>query len=229
MTRRQLTQDAHHHGEVIILETIAEPGMVALELGANKGVTAIALAKRVGPEGRVYAFEPVPEYFEALTVNLRLNSIENVLVHQLAVTDTESEVRYYKHGEGSGIVRECGSDEILVGTTSVDNFVADQAIDLVDLINMDCEGAELFALRGAEETLRRDAPRIFCEIHHHYLSSLGQSVRDIVHLLCGFGFQVMPVSVENLDKKVDFGCCTHIYAERNGNLLRVKGIGRWQR
>jgi len=224
----QLKQNAHHHGEVTILEAMAEPGMVVLELGANKGVTTVALAKSVGPEGQVHAFEPVPEYYAALIENLRLNEVDNVRAHQLAVTDKESETSYYKHGEGSGIVETDDAEEIIVGTTSLDNFMAEQALERVDLINMDCEGAELLVFRGAEKTLQHNGPQVFCEIHHDYLSRLGQSVHDIVEYLHVLGFQVVPVSVEALDKDVDLESCTHICAVTNGNLPDIKRIGRRQ-
>ena len=224
--QKQLKQDAHHHGEVAMLEAMAEPGMVVLELGANKGVTAIALAKSVGPQGQVYAFEPVPEYYAALIENLRLNQVGNVKVHQLAVTDKESETSFYKHGEGSGIVEALDAEEIVVGTTSLDNFIAEQALERVDLINMDCEGAELLVIRGAKKTLEQNAPHIFCEIHHDYLSRLGQSVNDIVEYFHVLGFQVAPVSVETLENDVELERCTHICAARKGSLLDIRRIGR---
>jgi len=220
----QLERDAHHHGEVTILETMAQPGMVVLDLGANKGVTAVALAKRVGPEGQVHAFEPVPEYYAALMENVALNEVDNVSVYQLAVTDKQSELSYYKHGEGSGIVRTDDAEEITVGTTSLDNFMAEQGLGRVELINMDCEGAELLVLRGAKKTLLKNAPHILCEIHHDYLSQLGQSVHDIVRYLRVLGFQVAPVSVEALDKDVELERCTHICAVKNGELPDTKQI-----
>jgi len=224
----QLKQDAHCHGEVAMLQAMAEPGMVVLELGASKGVTAVALAKSVGPQGQVHAFEPVPEYYAALIENLRLNEVDNVTAHQLAVTDKESETSYYKHGEGSGIVQVGEAEEIIVGTTSLDNFIAEQALERVDLINMDCEGAELLAIRGAKKTLEQNAPHIFCEIHHDYLSRLGQSVHDIVECLHVLGFKAAPVSVEDLDKDVELESCTHICAVRSGNLPDIERIGRLQ-
>jgi len=214
----QFKQDAHHHGEVTVLEAMAEPGMIVLELGANKGVMAIALAKSVGPQGQVHAFEPVPEYYAALIENLRLNEVDNVRAHQLAVTDKEGEITYHKRGEGSGIVNAEDAEEIIVGTTSLDNFMAEQTLERVDLINMDCEGAELFVFHGGKKTLQQHAPRIFCEIHHDYLSHLGQSVHDIVECLRLLDFQVMPVSVEALDEDVKLESCSHICAVTNGNM-----------
>ena len=226
--RAQLAQNAHHYGEVTLLEAMAEPAMVVLELGANRGVTAVALAKGVGSQGQVHAFEPLPDYYAALTENLRLNGVHNVRMHQFAVTDKEGESRYYMHGEGSGIVPVKDARKIMVGTTSLDNFMAKEALERVDLINMDCEGAELLALQGGKETLRQHAPRILCEIHHAYLSQLGQSVHDIVEYLRGLGFEVAPVSVEAFDEDVGFEGCTHVCAVANGKLPDTKRMGRRQ-
>ena len=204
----QLKQDAHHYGEVAVLEAMAEPGMLVLELGANRGVTTVALARTVGPRGQV----------------------DNVRAHQLAVTDKESETSYYKHGEGSGIVQADDAEEILVGATSLDYFVREQALDRVDLLNMDCEGAELLVLRAGKKTLQRHAPQVFCEIHHDYLSRLGQSVHDIVAYLRALGYQVAPVRVEALDENVEAQDCTHICAAANGHLPDVGRIaGRQQK
>ncbi|MCD6287946.1 MAG: FkbM family methyltransferase [Candidatus Hydrogenedentes bacterium] len=217
--RTELKEDVHHYGEVTVLEAMAEPGMTVLELGANKGVTAVALAKIVGPRGHVHTFEPVPEYYTALMENLCLNKVDNVTVHQLAVTDKESEISFYKHGEGSGIVQADDAEQIIVGTTSLDNFMAEnQTLEQVHLINMDCEGAELLVFRGGKKTLLQDMPHIFCEIHHDYLSRLGQSARDIAEYLRLLGFQVVPVSVNTPGEDVKLESCTHICAVAEGTL-----------
>ena len=223
-----LKRDAHHYGEVRMLQAMAEPGMIAIELGANRGVTTVALARSVGSEGQVHAFEPVPEYYSALIENLRLNDVENVLAHQLAVTDGERRIPYYKHGEGSGIVRAEGAETTVVGTTSLDNFMAAEGLPRIDLINMDCEGAELLVLRGAGNTLRKHTPRILCEIHHNYLSDLGQSADDVVKYLDTVGFHVTPISMEVLDEGVELEACTHIYAATEDALPDIESIRRGQ-
>jgi len=62
--RRELRESAHHYGEVAFLESVLQTGMVVIEGGANRGVTAVAIAKSVGANGHVHAFEPVSEYLE---------------------------------------------------------------------------------------------------------------------------------------------------------------------
>jgi len=90
--------------------------------------------------------------------------------------------------------------------------VADVGIESLDLINMDCEGSELLVLKGAEETLRNRSVMILCEIHHGFLSQLGQSVRDIVAYLEGLQFQVRSLSLDSLKMGYDFQECEYIFA-----------------
>lgn len=210
----QLRHNAHAGGEVSFLRSIAEPGMIALDVGANRGVTTVALAKAVGEDGQVWAFEPVPEHFAALKANLSWNGAANVEAHQLLLADQPGEVQFYKHGEGSGITPAEGAERLTVLATTIDEFLAEHHVGRVDLINSDCEGSELFMLRGGENALMAHSPKVFCEVHHGYLAQMNQSVADVVGYLQQLGFEVSPVSVEHLAREVGFDECSHIYATR---------------
>ncbi len=49
---------------------------------------------------------------------------------------------------------------------SIDDFVAEQALQRVDFIKMDIEGAELKALQGAEQTLKAFRPKLAIALYH---------------------------------------------------------------
>ena len=212
--RAELEKSAHAAGEVQFLESIAEPGMRAIEIGANHGVTAVAIASRIGSQGWLYAFEPVPEYFAMLESNLSRNHVENASAHQLAVSDRAGRIRFYKHGGGSGIAPAEDAEQIWVDATTITAFLADQNVDGIDLLNMDCEGAELLAFRGAEPLLRRGAPQIFCEVHHGYLQQLGQSAEELVAYLQRLGYQVELLQVERLHEETTLKASSHIHASK---------------
>ncbi|RLC63381.1 MAG: hypothetical protein DRI48_08510, partial [Chloroflexi bacterium] len=61
--RRELQNSPHEAGEVEFLRSVLRPGMHVIEAGANRGVTAVAIAREIGSEGRLYTFEPVPEFY----------------------------------------------------------------------------------------------------------------------------------------------------------------------
>lgn len=210
----ELEASAHLRGEVEMLRSITDEGMTAADVGANRGVTTLTLARAVGEAGRVWAFEPVPEFLATLEANLSRNRATNVQAHRLLIVDREGDVELYKHGQGSGIVPADGAERMMVEAGTFDGFRDGRGTGPVDVMNLDCEGSELLALRGAERTLVSDAPVVFCEVHHGYLTQLGQDVTDLVEYLDGLRYTVEPVSVNDLDAIVTFEDCTHILARR---------------
>ncbi len=210
--RRRLRENAHHYGEVRFLESVLCPGMTVIEGGANRGVTAVAIARALGPEGHVYALEPVPEYYTSLKRNISRNRLQNITAHRLALSDRNGFIRFYKHGEGSGVVPAETAESIRVRATTMGRFLETHGISRLDFINLDCEGSELKVLRKARTVLRKHSPSIFCEVHRGYLRSLNHSVGQLVRFLKSFGYSVKPVQAEDIEKDSDFDTCSHIYA-----------------
>jgi FkbM family methyltransferase len=210
--QRELDESPHLAGEVRFITSIAGPGMRVIEVGANRGVTAVALARRVGTQGHVYAFEPVPEFYDIVKENLSRNGVDNVSVYRKALSNSTATIPFFKHGGGSGIAPVEEADAIHVQTTTIDRFVAEQAIERIDIVNMDCEGSELNVLLGARGLLAEHRPQIFCEIHHEYLSQLDQSAAQIVAYLGSLGYDIEPSDVESPRKRPTIAECSHIYA-----------------
>jgi len=50
-------------------------GDIVFDIGAYVGDTALWFSKAVGPQGKVYAFEPEPSNFEKLKANLERNKV----------------------------------------------------------------------------------------------------------------------------------------------------------
>jgi FkbM family methyltransferase len=207
-----LKDNPHEWGEVRFLESIVKEGMNVIDIGANIGITTVPIAKRIGEAGKLYSFEPVPEYFDTLRKNLSSNRLDNVRVYELAVTDQVGRLNFYQKGLSSGVIFEEGAKKFEAPATTVDSFLSEERVERIDLINMDCEGSELLVLRGAKETLRRNKVQIFCEIHHGFLKQLGQSIRDLVKYLQSLEFQVQSVSLYDLKMGNNFEKCDYIYA-----------------
>jgi len=206
-----LKDNPHERGEVTFLQSIAKEGMSIVDIGANIGITTVAIAKRIGG-GKLYSFEPVPEYFNTLKKNLSSNGLENVKVYELAMADHVGKINFYQKGLSSGVIFEEGAKKFEVSATTVDKFLNEEKIERIDLINMDCEGSELLVLSGAKETLRKHKVKIFCEIHHDFLKQLGQSVGDIVRYLQSLEFEVQSASLDDLKVGNNFEKCDYIYA-----------------
>jgi FkbM family methyltransferase len=208
-----LEDNPHERGEVKFLETIVEEGMNVIDIGGNIGITTVTIARKIGRRGKLYSFEPIPEYFNILKKNISSNRLENARVHELAVTDQVGRARLYQKELSSRIVFEEGAKKFNVSTTTIDRFLDEEKIERIDLINMDCEGSELLVLKGARETLRKNKVKIFCEIHHDFLKQLGQSVEDVIEYLQSLEFQLQSVSLNDLKMGKNFETCDYVYAQ----------------
>ena len=150
-------------------------GMTVFDIGANAGHHLLPLAKLCGACGHVHAFEPVPENAACLLETLRLNRLENVTLHRLAVSDHEGEAELRcsgvfdgfaclaEGGHGRSERKSAAAASLSVKTTDLDTFCVRSGISRVGLIKMDIEGAEMLALRGMSRILRAHRPVLILE------------------------------------------------------------------
>jgi FkbM family methyltransferase len=151
--------------EAQMLRQLCSPGGIVVEVGANIGTRTMVLARRVGPAGFVFAYEPQRIVFQTLCANLALNSIINVDARCAAVGSEKGcaripNVDYTKFGNFGGIA-VCTHNE----GHSVPQVRLDEDLDIgqLNLLKIDVEGMELEVLRGADELIRRLRPAIYIE------------------------------------------------------------------
>ena len=90
-----LVRGAWEPFETELFEQALAPGMVVFCLGAHIGYYALLAARRVGPRGRVYAFEPSPENFRLLVKNVEANGYRNVIPVPKAVSNVTGRATLY--------------------------------------------------------------------------------------------------------------------------------------
>jgi FkbM family methyltransferase len=186
--------------EPVALQVLAQrlrPGMVFYDLGSNIGLFSLLAARLVGPNGKVYSFEPDPEVAGRLRRNVARNGFLNVTIVKAGVWSVSGDRHFVPaglaspdHGTGTFVAQ---GDAVGVPTRCValDEF-AENAF-LPDAIKCDVEGAEVEALHGAGKLLQKRRPWILCEMHsdandrasREFLSRFGYSfeVVDVNHIL----------------------------------------------
>jgi len=132
------------------------PGETVVDVGANVGVFTVKAAKVVGETGKVIAIEPELDNLATLLKNIQANNLRNVIVVTKGAWSHQTTIRLYL-AEGVGehsCVRE--SERFRdIAVDSLDNIVTELGIKEVNFIKMDIEGAEIEALKGMSETLRK--------------------------------------------------------------------------
>jgi len=74
-----------------VLKKNVKKGDTVVDIGAHIGYFTIILSDLVGNDGKVIAFEPNPITFSILKKNIETNSLSNVILENLAISDIESE------------------------------------------------------------------------------------------------------------------------------------------
>jgi FkbM family methyltransferase len=174
-TSEHIGNDIFHYGifDRIVPEAIyrlADPGELAVEVGANIGQNCSLLAVRTAPGGRVIAFEPHPEIFGELKSNASLwpeRAGNNIQLENCALGEANDEAwlvdgSEFHHNRGSasllnGDPQKIEGRKYKVAVRRLDDFVLAPA--KVGVCKIDVEGHELSVLKGARETLGRGAIR----------------------------------------------------------------------
>jgi FkbM family methyltransferase len=154
---------------------LALAGKVAYDVGANEGSHTLALRRRTGATGRVYAFEPEPGSFARLTRVVALNRLSNVAVFAVALgvgrlvlpaRASEAELAATLDPALQAMLGDAGTgSEIEVPVIRLDEWVREMDLAAPDFMKIDVEGLEAAVLDGAMETIAAARPALFIEIH----------------------------------------------------------------
>jgi FkbM family methyltransferase len=144
-------------------------GDTVIDAGGCYGDTALYFAYKSGG-GRVFSFEFMPDNIKVFRRNLELNP--ELAKHIEIVPNplwSASGQKLYVEGIGPAahitpIPRAADAQQ--VETLKIDDFATSRQLARVDFIKMDIEGAELEALKGAEDTIRRHRPRLAISVYH---------------------------------------------------------------
>lgn len=182
----------------ILFEKYVNPGMVVYDIGANAGFYTLLSAILTGSNGKVFAFEPVPQNIFYIKKHLGLNKITNTVVVEKAVSEKTSKLKFDLSSNPSmGHFSEDGEFE--VETISLDEFTK-QGNPPPDLIKMDIEGAEFDALNGAQEILKTKKPIIFLATHGNEVK------KNCLELLQKMNYKIEIIGNMTLENADEFVC-----------------------
>lgn len=163
---------------------------VIVDIGSNMGAFAIYAALSC-PHARIYCFEPEERNFSFLRTNISINSLEGrVMVHQLAVASTSGEraMAVTTSPLNSLVIEEAGGCRAIVRCVTLPDVLAGVESDRVDVLKMNCEGAEYEILESAREADFERIPDI--RLEYHNLNPPGRNGRSLAKLLQGRGYRI---------------------------------------
>ena len=200
------------HGDHLlgIVDRLVTAGSVAFDLGANWGLFADRLARIVGADGRVHAFEPVPAHAPTLRALARRHG--NLDIHLCGLSDRAgtAELHVPLHGQrpitalaslSPSPRTPAASHQVLTVHLDRLDAVIDPPASPVTFIKCDVEGHELQALRGGEDTIRRWLPTLLTEIEERHQ---GASVEATLDYILSLGYDGWCVRSQGVTPLADF-------------------------
>ena len=193
-------------GPVDRLQDYVPKGGVVVDIGANVGFFTLKFADWVGPSGRVFAVEPDPENFKALTDALAKSKLNpRVSTRQAVAAGTAGSMLLSRNELHPGdhkiaVGAETGID---VESVTVDDLVAPLDQGSVSLMKIDVQGAEMMVLAGAGRTLATSDLALFIEIDEGALRRFGSSSDELCGFLHGLGFRMHRLVKQGVPRPLD--------------------------
>jgi len=196
------------------LDILKEP-IVFVDVGASIGEFAITMANDQRVE-KVYAFEPHPKTFQALSASARrlANKIE---LFETAVGEANGELDFSaseKSPTGAGLAVDHAAPRVRVPVCKIDDKLKSIA-NFPIIILMDIEGGELSAMRGGVEFTASRQPLVIFE--YNLVSKKSFSLDQMRSLLAGYEFYRLQSHTGRLDSIL----------EDTWNIVAIPSNGSW--
>lgn len=173
-----------------------QTGDTFIDLGANEGWFSIYAANKVGKKGKIFSIEPQNRLTEIIRTNASLNNLENITICNNAIALEPGNISIILSpslNTGSSSIikskRNCLWSKQIVVAKRLEDLAEDYNISFINLIKIDIEGYELYALKSAENLLKQTLIKnILIDFHEVQLNKLSTSVIEIKNYLNSFGY-----------------------------------------
>lgn len=175
--------------ETRLLLAALSQGDAFLDIGANLGYFSVVAAQKVGPTGRVFAFEPDPDNCRALRASVQLNGFTSIVeVVEAALADQAGEARLYLCEDNLGdhqiYAGEPGRESVPITLLNGADFLRGRLAQLA-LVKIDTQGSEYQVVVGLLPFLAALArpPRMIIELTPWSLREARASGRALIDQL----------------------------------------------
>ncbi len=188
--------------EPLVLETARQcirSGTVVLDVGANYGQMAILFSHLAGRDGVVLSFEAQEYCFAILQKNIQANHLENVrAIFGVVLDGSREEVSLPEpdfkevpnYGSRTLGLKPDDFKEHAVKTLKIDDLQIERPISF---FKVHVQGSDLFALRGARETILRHQMPIIFEYEEQFQSEFGTTFEDYLDFVRSINYRIEKV------------------------------------
>jgi FkbM family methyltransferase len=179
------------------MKKVVKPTSNCIDIGCHKG-EMLDIMLKYAPQGKHFAFEPIPELFE----KLKEKNSPKCEVFQMALSDKigKTTFNYVKNAPAySGIkkrkyaIKDPQIEMLKVNVDLLDNVIPKDI--KIDFIKIDVEGGEFGVLKGAEEILKKSKPVVVFEFGLGASEFYGTKPNDLYDFIesCGLKISLLKI------------------------------------
>ena len=189
-----------------VYHAIVEFGDTVIDVGAHRALHTLPLAKLVGSNGKVYAFEAIPYLAKLLKEKTSDFSVRviNAAVTNSNIASSRSEISFVHIPEAEGlsgihmhpdVPNHARPVTITVPTTTLDMSIP--AGERCSFIKIDTENGDFDVIRGSERILRESKPVIVFESRRQSAADIyGYTKNDFFEFFASFGYTLFTFTGE---------------------------------
>ncbi|RNL66730.1 FkbM family methyltransferase [Zhongshania marina] len=180
--------------ETQLLIKYLKSGGVFVDVGANIGYYTLLASDIAGSSGRVLAYEPDVNNFELLQENVRLNELNNVTLHPLAISDRNEVGNLFLSSDNFGDHR-IYADSGERASYPIQLVHGDQHLEAqtqrIDFLKIDTQGAEFYVVNGLRKLIAANSAHlcIILEFCPYGIRHSGADAHQLIELLESFDMQ----------------------------------------
>ncbi|MBP9111951.1 MAG: FkbM family methyltransferase [Polyangiaceae bacterium] len=155
--------------EVRFVRKLCRPGTNVIDIGANYGVYALGLARRIGPNGKLWAFEPAKETAAFLRASVEANALSNLEVVEMGLSNREGTARFFtqENAELNSLQAVGGGGRVeTIVLSTLDVLHKKMSWEGISFVKLDAEGEEERILEGGKAFLSASDPLVMSELKH---------------------------------------------------------------
>jgi len=213
--------ELRHHGafapeQLSFVKELLTTESNLLIVGAHIGTLVIPLARACS---KIVAIEANPQSFQLLELNIHINQVNNCRAFNIAASDKPGDIPFLMSRVNSGgskrkpIVKDYmyyydNPTEIMVPGFPLDTYLSDETFDV---IVMDIEGSEYFALKGMQRLISSARYLIVEFLPHHFRNVAGISVADFLSVLPVYESLTVPSLKKTVGREDFLSLLTYMY------------------
>lgn len=158
--------------EIHFVRRFIEPGMQALDIGANYGLYTCAILKKFNGTGHLWCFEPTPDTASALRQSIEKNNFqERVTLIEAGLSNQCGSATFYTspNSELNSLTKFDGlaqDNAHTIQLKTLDSCLEEYQWGKLDFIKLDAEGEEVRILEAGQKTLQELSPLVMFELKH---------------------------------------------------------------